>query len=191
MKVFGETEETSVAETIARLTKRLREETKKRRGLFGRWHVREESKSEFKYDDRYGALKTEYEICCDKLGVKITDSLEEVKKRFHALALQCHPDKTKKTCQMVQSHGSERRMSILLRTIRIREIVPFDMFSLLYYSVVLHYTTPSFTHSHHPSHSILPQFFILRPDSCIPTIPTIPHPAPCHHCSHSHSCSLL
>lgn len=93
MKVFGETEETSVAETIARLTKRLREETKERRGLFGRWHVREESKSEFKYDDRYGALKTEYEVCCDKLGVKITDSLEEVKKRFHALALQCHPDK--------------------------------------------------------------------------------------------------
>ena len=93
MKVFGETGETSVAETISRVTKRLREETKERRGLFNSWRSGEEAKTEFKYDDRYGALKTEYEICCDKLGVKITDSLEEVKKRFYALALQCHPDK--------------------------------------------------------------------------------------------------
>lgn len=93
MKVFGETGETSVAENIARVTKRLKEETKERRGFFGSWRGGEEAKSDFKYDDRYGALKTEYEICCDKLGVKITDSLEEVKRQFHALALQCHPDK--------------------------------------------------------------------------------------------------
>ena len=45
------------------------------------------------YDSKYGALKTEYEECCDLLGVKITDSLETIRKRFKALALQYHPDK--------------------------------------------------------------------------------------------------
>ena len=47
------------------------------------------------YDSKYGALKTEYEECCDLLGVKITDSLETIRKRFKALALQYHPDKNR------------------------------------------------------------------------------------------------
>ena len=48
---------------------------------------------EYQYDHGFGTLKTKYEDCCDCLGVKITDSLDEVKKRFRALALQYHPDK--------------------------------------------------------------------------------------------------
>ena len=47
----------------------------------------------FRYDPGFGMLKTQYEDCCDKLGVRITDSLETIKKRFHLLALQYHPDK--------------------------------------------------------------------------------------------------
>lgn len=47
----------------------------------------------FRYDPGFGMLKTQYEDCCDKLGVRITDSLEAIKKRFHFLALQYHPDK--------------------------------------------------------------------------------------------------
>ena len=47
----------------------------------------------FRYDPGFGMLKTQYEDCCDKLGVRITDSLESIKKRFHVLALQYHPDK--------------------------------------------------------------------------------------------------
>ena len=50
---------------------------------------------DFGYDSKYGALKTEYEECCDLLGVKITDSLETIRKRFKALALQYHPDKNR------------------------------------------------------------------------------------------------
>ena len=48
---------------------------------------------EFRYDHGFGTLKTKYEDCCDCLGVKITDSLDEIKKKFRSLALQYHPDK--------------------------------------------------------------------------------------------------
>lgn len=54
---------------------------------------RKEAKPSFQYDVAYGTIKTEYEEACDVLGVSTSDSLEEVRKRFHALALQCHPDK--------------------------------------------------------------------------------------------------
>lgn len=47
------------------------------------------------YDMKYGSLKTEYEECCDLLGVKITDSIETIRKRFKTLALQYHPDKNR------------------------------------------------------------------------------------------------
>ena len=54
---------------------------------------RKDAKPLFQYDVAYGTIKTEYEEACDVLGVSTSDSLEEVRKRFHALALQCHPDK--------------------------------------------------------------------------------------------------
>ena len=100
MKVFAKTGEASVAEAIAKVMKRMGGETRKRQDpLESQGSQRSQGSSvgkavgDFKYDERYGALKTEYEDCCDILGVRITDSLEVVKKRFHVLARRYHPDR--------------------------------------------------------------------------------------------------
>ena len=74
--------------------KYLRKEQKKQnRKSKEKEEEEKDDEREIGYDRSFGALKTEYEECCDLLGVKITDSKEKIRKRFKTLALQYHPDK--------------------------------------------------------------------------------------------------
>ena len=80
---------------ILKSTKNLRKKEQKKQNRKSQEKEEEEKddEREIGYDRRFGALKTEYEECCDLLGVKITDSKEKIRKRFKTLALQYHPDK--------------------------------------------------------------------------------------------------
>ena len=93
--------------------------------FFGGFHFsspfhspRKENRS-FQYDAEYGRIKSEYEEACDLLGVSTKESLDEVRKRFHTLALQYHPDKnpgssrsTGWRCCTTRTRTPERRRRI-------------------------------------------------------------------------------
>ena len=84
-----------VATRIKEVLKEAEEAEKHTSSFFGAFHFhspRKENRS-FQYDVQCGRIKTEYEEACERLGVSVKDSVEEVRKRFHALALQYHPDK--------------------------------------------------------------------------------------------------
>ena len=78
---------------ILKSKKYLRKEQKEQNRKSQEKEEEKDDEREIGYDRRFGALKTEYEECCDILGVKITDSKEKIRKRFKTLALQYHPDK--------------------------------------------------------------------------------------------------
>ena len=95
-RYFEETGDLKTKEMIRELksTKYLKKKKQKEQNRKSQEKEEEEKdEREIGYDRRFGALKTEYEECCDILGVKITDSKEKIRKRFKTLALQYHPDK--------------------------------------------------------------------------------------------------
>lgn len=100
-RYFEETGDLKTKEMIRELksTKNLKKEEQKEdqkkqsRKSQEKEEEEKDDEREIGYDRRFGALKTEYEECCDILGVKITDSKEKIRKRFKTLALQYHPDK--------------------------------------------------------------------------------------------------